>query len=328
MVYETTRSVLFYLNTQQRSGGSIGSPVFTFPNNLINLQPQAGESIRISLQEATINYTFYQTETYNNKFVVSETIEDANGDPQTFSRLVELKIGNYNLNTFILEITSKLNQNSLFSYVITFEADTNTLVYRASPKGNTIVSVVFDYNSDSSYAKGIIVDLEESCNEIMGFEIGSINTFNVDGGGRRLESNVPITMSPGVENLFVKVSNQCQNYGSDVLANTFSSSDILAKIPVASPPYSVLYFFDLNNNFSTVITNKYLDNLNIQLQNERFTPIEPRKDWTLTIKIDILQPRVESKMNEGIQELLQLTRLKFLKKSEKKSKDKEIKNVL
>jgi len=41
-----------------------------------------------------------------------------------------------------------------------------------------------------------------------------------------------------------------------------------------------------------------------------------------------LQPRVESKMNEGIQELLQLTRLKFLKKSEKKSKDKEIKNVL
>jgi len=102
----------------------------------------------------------------------------------------------------------------------------------------------------------------------------------------------------------------------------------LAKIPVASPPYGTLYFFDLNGNFSTIIDNKYLDNLNIELYNERRTPVEPRKDWTFTIKIEIIRPRVEEKLNAATQEMLELTRLKFLKKSEINQKDSKIKNIV
>ena len=162
----------------------------------------------------------------------------------------------------------------------------------------------------------------------MGFPINSTITLDVSGGGRRIESSIPITMSPGVENLYVTVSNQCQNYGNANLANVFTSSNILAKIPVGAPPFSTLYFFDLNGNFSTIISNKYLDNLNIILKNERFTTIEPRKNWTMTMKIEIVRPRVEGRMNDALQEMLELTRLKFLRKNQNTAKTPENKNII
>jgi hypothetical protein len=68
--------------------------------------------------------------------------------------------------------------------------------------------------------------------------------------------------------------------------------------------------------------------LNIKLLNERLTPIEPRKNWTFTIKLEVIRPKVEEKMNEAMQELLELTRLKFLKKSENTQKETEIKNIV
>ena len=127
-------------------------------------------------------------------------------------------------------------------------------------------------------------------------------------------------MSPGVENLYVTIANSCGNYGNANVQNVFSSSNILAKIPVATPPFSTLYFYDLNSNFSTIITNKYLDNLNIFLFNERFTQIEPRKNWTFTMKIDIIRPHTENKTTQLLKELLDITKLKFMKKNKDKQK--------
>jgi len=310
MIYETVKTINFYLDTRYRSGGTIGSPQFTFPNNLIGLMPQAGEHIRLTLQEAAINYTFYQTEAFNNKFVLIEE-----SDTQRVARVIEIEIGNYNLNTFILEITNKLNQNGLFSYVVTFNANQNTLTYVASPKGgNSIVEVQFNFNSNAAVTE-TGVDINESSNEIMGFPIGSVITLDIAGGGRSVTSTIPITMSPGVENLYVTITNECSNYGNASIANVFTASNVLAKIPVASVPYSTLYFFDLNSNFSTIISNKYLDNLNMMLLNERFTPIEPRKNWSFTMKIEIIRPKVEGKLLKVMEEMLELTRLKFLNKS-------------
>jgi len=310
MIYETVKTINFYLDTTYRSGGTIGSPTFTFPNNLIGMMPQAGEQIRLTLQEAAINYTFYQTETFNNKFVCIEE-----SDTERRARLITIEIGNYNLNTFILEITNKLNQNSLFSYVVTFNATQNTLTYVASPKGgNSITEVQFSFNESVATAE-VGTSLGESCNEIMGFPIASTITLSIAGAGRSATSSVPITMSPGVENLYVTITNECSNYGNANRANVFTASNVLAKIPVASVPYGTLYFFDLNSNFSTIISNKYLDNLNMRLLNERFTPIEPRKNWSFTIKIEIIRPKIEGKLHKVMEEMLELTRLKFLNKS-------------
>lgn len=146
MVYETIKSLLFYLDTRVRSSGTIGSPRFSFPNNLIGLQPQNGELIKLTMQEASIEYTFYQTELFNNKFLV---IEEVAGEP-VLNRLISVEIGNYNLITFIIELTAKMNDSSYYTYLITYEANTNRLKYIAIPKPPfTQLSVVFNFNADN-----------------------------------------------------------------------------------------------------------------------------------------------------------------------------------
>ena len=318
MVYETIKSLLFYLDTRTRSGGTIGSPQFSFPNNLIGLNPQNGELIRLTMQEASIEYTFYQTETFNNKFLVTEFIV---GQPLD-NRIITTDVGNYNLLTFIIELTQRLNAGDLYTYFVTYVANTNQLKYIAAPKipNSTAGGVIFNYNANEVFNL-LGANIEESANEIMGFkENATISLSSTGNNTLECQSTVPITMSPGVENLYVTISNSCSNYGNANIANVFTSSNILAKIPVASPPFSTLYFYDLNSNFSTIITNKYLDNLNIALFNERFTRIEPRKNWSLTIKIEIIRPRAENKTTQLLTELLDITKLKFMKKNKDKSK--------
>ena len=313
MVYETVKSILFYLDTRLRSGGTIGAPQFSFPNNLIGLQPQNGELIKLTMQEASIEYTFYQIENFNNKFLVVEFVI---GQPLQV-REVTIEIGNYNLVTFIVELSRVLNAGSLYTYILTYIPNTNQIKYAAIPKipNSTVGSVIFNFNNKDVFDL-VSFNIDESMNEIMGFEVDAIIQFT-DTGNNTLEtqSTVPITMSPGVENLYVTIANSCGNYGNANVQNVFSSSNILAKIPVATPPFSTLYFYDLNSNFSTIITNKYLDNLNIFLFNERFTQIEPRKNWTFTMKIDIIRPHTENKTTQLLKELLDITKLKFMKKN-------------
>ena len=244
MVFETTKSVLFYLDTRVRSSGSIGAPRFTFPNNLIGIKPQQGEKVRLTMQEASIEYTFYQTEEFNNKVYVKES---AGGVVN--NRIVSIPIGNYNLVTFIVELTRALNEGSLYVYTIEYIPETNQLRYVATAAGGGPPgTVVFIFDSDVAFEE-TGTPLNESLNEMMGFLVGvtiqlQLNTVN---NTLFCTSTVPVTMSPGVENLYVTIQNSCSNFGNANVSNTFSASNILAKIPVSNPPFSTLFFYDLNS---------------------------------------------------------------------------------
>lgn len=334
MVYETVKSILFYLDTRARSGGTIGTPQFTFPNNLVNLQPQKGQLIRLTLQEMSMEYTFYQTELFNNRFLLEE-VAIVNGVTETNSVIVEFDIGNYNLQTFVVEVTQKLNEASLFyTYIVTYLPKTNGLRYLAQPR--TLVSIppappapiIFNFNRDDIRIK-TNVDIQETANEIMGFIDNSINGLVEVPSNNTLvcESNLPATVSGGVQNLYVTIANSCNNLGNTNERNSFTASNILGKIPVSSPPFSVLYFYDINSNFSTIINNKYLDNLNLRLVNERFTQIEPRKDWSFTCKIEIITMKRDLAVQNILTELLDLTKLKLARK-EKNRKKPDKKNAL
>jgi hypothetical protein len=245
MVYEIRKSFLFYLDTRYRSGGTLSRPVFTFPNNLIAIED---EKIRLTLNEMSMEYTFYQTEQYNNRFLLIE-----NG----VNRIIEIEIGNYNLVTFLTELTIKLNDaTSLYNYVISYIPNTNRLKYIATPKPTVpLISIVFQYNRADVFAT-TGVDIIESLNEMMGFldDATIVLSLTATATAFTCESTTPISMSPGVQNLYMVINNSCQNYANTSVDNTFSSSNILAKIPIATPPFSTLFFFDINSNFSTIIT--------------------------------------------------------------------------
>jgi hypothetical protein len=305
MVYEIRKTFLFFLDTRYRSGGSLGKPVFTFPNNLIAV---GDEKIRLTLNEMSMEYTFYQTETYNNKFLLIE-----NG----VNRLIEIEIGNYNLVTFLTELTIKLNDaTSLYNYVISYIPNTNRLKYIATPKPLVpIGSIIFEYNRNTVF-NTIGIDIIESLNEMMGFLDDTTISLALTptGNGFSCESTTPITMSPGVQNLYMVINNSCQNYANTSTDNVFSTSNILAKIPIGTPPFSTIFFFDINSNYSTIITNRYLDNLSFTLFNEQFTEITPRKNYSFTIRIDIVVASTNISTQKTLDEILELKKLSFINK--------------
>ena len=305
MVYEIRKTYLFFLDTRYRSGGSLSRPIFTFPNNLIAI---GDEKIRLTLNEMSMEYTFYQTEQFNNKFLLIE-----NG----VNRLIEIEIGNYNLVTFLTQLTIKLNDaTSLYNYVISYIPNTNRLKYIATPKALVpLTSITFQFNRDAVF-NALNIDIIESLNEMMGFlDEETINlSLTPSASGFTCESTTPITMSPGVQNLYMVINNSCQNYANTSVDNTFSSSNILAKIPVSTPPFSTIFFFDINGNYSTIITNRYLDNLSFTLFNEQFTEITPRKNYSFTIRIDIVITSTNIDNKNTLNELLELKKMSFINK--------------
>jgi hypothetical protein len=305
MVYEIRKSFLFFLDTRYRSGGSLSRPIFTFPPNLIAI---GDEKIRLTLNEMSMEYTFYQTEQFNNKFLLIE-----NG----VERIIEIEIGNYNLVTFLNEITIKLNDaTSLYNYVISYIPNTNRLKYIATPKPLVpLGSIVFQYNRVIVFTS-TGVDIIESLNEMMGFldDATIVLSLTVTANGFTCESTTPITMSPGIQNLYMVINNSCQNYANTSVDNTFSTSNILAKIPVATPPFSTIFFYDINSNFSTIITNRYLDNLSFTLFNEQFTEITPRKNYSFTIRIDIVITSTNIDNKNTLEQILELKKMSFINK--------------
>jgi hypothetical protein len=187
------------------------------------------------------------------------------------------------------------------------------LKYIATPKPSVpLISIVFQYNRAVVF-NTTGVDIIESLNEMMGFldDATIVLSLTATAVGFTCESTTPISMSPGVQNLYMVINNSCQNYANTSVDNTFSSSNILAKIPIATPLFSTLFFFDINSNFSTIITNRYLDNLSFTLFNEQFTEITPRKNYSFTIRIDIVVPSANIDNKNTLEQILDLKKLSY-----------------
>lgn len=303
---------LFYLDTKYRSAGTIGSPEFTFPNNLIVVKPN--EKIRLTLSELSMEYTFFQTDTFNNSFVLHEAVLDENGEEMSHARCLKLPPGNHDMQTLMTEIHDLLNQaDGLYWYSVTLQRCTNTLKFRATIQDTDHQPLQFRFIFNQEEAGPLVqsVNLQESCNELLGFKEDSINVSDA----LCLESTIPCTMSGGIENIFIHIANSCNNFGNLPKKNTFTRSNVLAKIPVSQPPYSTIYYFDVNGTFSTIIANQYLDNLSLRLVNERFSAIEPKKEWTFTVKIDVLEENPDVNIKDNISKILDLNKLKFVKKN-------------
>jgi hypothetical protein len=234
----------------------------------------------------------------------------------------------------VIEIVNSLNaytteqfsagspQLAYYTWTFSYIPETNRWTIIATPRAGFdtgFAYFIFDPTLASTFDFPNYVGdpfLFESLNEMTGFLDNAVVRLvgNVLGTAIECTSQIPVTMSPGVENLYVTIRNSCSNYGNANVSNTFTSSNILGKIPVSNPPFSTLYFYDINANFSTIIENKYIDNLSLTLFNEQFTQIEPRKDWTLTVKIEIVRPDTNLSSTSALSELLDLEKMKILRK--------------
>jgi hypothetical protein len=322
MVFQVLRSQLFYLDTSDRSPESgRGNPVFSFPNNLLSIE--ATQKIRISFNEATIPYTFFQTEDFNSQFALGESVI-RNGIVIESLKIITLDTGNYSIDTLINELIRVLNSSSdLYRYQLTYDDSRNEIVYVALPvlASDIVDDVRFIFNRQS-VLDTLGVDIQESAFELLGFPLGSIIVFvQPDSGINQLttKSTIPVNVSSAVDNLYVRIENNCNNYSSNGV-NRYSYSNILAKIPVAQPPYSTIYYYNIEDigNFSTVISGNVLDNFNVSLENKRGTSIVPRSDWTFTVRVEVIIDKNEIGMEASLDEMVKILKMNFIKDNGKK----------
>jgi len=322
MVFQVLRSQLFYLDTSDRSPESgRGNPVFSFPNNLLSIE--ATQKIRISFNEATIPYTFFQTEDFNSQFALGESVI-RNGIVIESLKIITLDTGNYSIDTLINELINVLNSSSdLYRYQLTYDDSRNEIIYIALPvlPSDIVDDVRFIFNRQF-VLDTLAIDIEESAFELLGFPFGSVIVFvQPDLGINQLttKSSIPINVSSAVDNLYVRIENNCNNYSSNGV-NRYSYSNILAKIPVAQPPYSTIFYYNIEDvgNFSTIISGNVLDNFNVSLENKRGTRIVPRSDWTFTIRVEVIIDKNEIGMESSLAEMVKILKMNFIKDNGKK----------
>lgn len=333
MVIQTLRTYNFYLDTSDRSNGTIGTPSFLFPNNLFQLDKR--QKIKITLQEATIFYNFYQTEQTSNKFYLLEKVI-INNQEIINNTIIALQEGNYNLATLVIELNEKLNTpTSLFNYQITLEESRNLFLFNAFPKQGTVLSedsIIFNFNRDDVLILSPDkIDIQESANRLLGFPDDSIISFisNTTNNSCSLLSEIPVDMSNSVANIYIKIDNNCSNFSTQGV-NVFSYSNTLAKIPVAQPPFSTIFYYNIEEkgNYHTIIDNSYLENLNIVLLNSRGTVIEPRTDWNFTVRVEIVIDKNEINMEKSLHEMLSIMKMQMIKKGSKSKNNSNNENII
>lgn len=327
MVYQVLRSQLFYLDSSDRSPESeIGEPVFSFPNNLFNIEPT--QKIRVSFNEATIPYTFFQTELFNNRFALEESVI-RNGLLIESIKLISLETGNYSIETLINALVQKLNDASdLYRYQITYDDARNEITYVAFPiiGSDTVNDIKFIFNRQLIIDE-LNIDVEEGAFELLGFPFDSVIVFvQPDTGINQLttKSTIPINVSGAVDNLYVRIENNCNNYSSNG-TNSYSYSNTLAKIPIAQPPFSTIFYYNIEDvgNFSTLISGNSLDSFNVRLENKRGTLISPRSDWSLTLRIEVIIDKNEIGMENSLEEMVKILKMNFIKENDKSTTQKK-----
>lgn len=183
-----------------------------------------GDQLRLTLQEASIEYTFYQVEEYNNKFVVRET--DASFAPplDVNNKVVSIPIGNYSLTNLMAQLKLSLNTlPSFFTYEVEYVPQTNTLKFFAVAPNPFDPLDQCEFIFDNALAHQLTgVTIAESMAELIGFEPGTIvpllqaspplvQTWTC-------ESPSPITMQAGVKNLIGPSPSRSTWYASTTAA--------------------------------------------------------------------------------------------------------------
>ena len=296
---------LLFLNTADRDEGKINNATFHIPKELLMVGND--QFMRLTLVDSVIPYQWYNTESYNNKFAVFMQTSDL---PAGQWSVVSIPEGTYTaisakskLKTILNDPTNATYFNPVFSaqvitWNITYDFDTGKYTYsgEATNLGQTITSMEFDFSS----THGISVDMEETCNDLMGFAIDSY-TFN------------PSIVSPLIatiqqeEAVYIRCNLQMPNL---MFADgQFTPADILARVPLLTPPYSNVVYANLQNDMSFLLNTKYIDTITLSLTNENSVFLDIQANYQLTFKFDTLEPDPDE---TNLKELVHLSKLSLV----------------
>lgn len=205
-----------------------------------------------------IPYSFYVINEYNNQFVINNTP-------------IEIPLGNYNALTLQDTINDLFSDYGFNGYSLSF--DTTNGKY-------TLMSSEYFYVNSSSIKNVVGLD-DEIYNSIFDFNLEQYV----------LEFPYLVNTS-GTKNIYIK---------TNIITNNINTSNgdanIIKAVAVDVPPFGVIMYSN-NQNVETLVRNREMNNLEIQLLDDNLQPINFNNlDWSITIEFKTIYQLIMNKTN-------------------------------
>jgi hypothetical protein len=217
----------------------------------------------VTVLNAQIPCSFYVITSLNNKLVIS--------GPAITTKIIIISNGNYNANTLIIELTSKITASGL-NMEITINKSNGILTFTSTGFIN------YYFGSTST-----ILDV-----------LGTKSTLIAS-------SNVYTCLYPlnllGVKKLLIRSERLAIQAVSSV---DYASTNVLVTIPVDVPPFSIISYTSQSESNKNLLNIRSINQIDIQIYDENDNLIDFNNlDWTLSVvissEIQIVQQQIYMK---------------------------------
>jgi len=220
-----------------------------------------GESILYSLISATIPYTFYGLNIFNDTLDVKETINSVVQPIRTLS----ISHGNYDAYSFAKKLISLLNTATIEYSIVYNKISNKFIIYTVKP--NTTAEFLFSTGPNKDI----------SCRQFLGFPEADVIINN-----EPLETNM-ITMND-IYHLQIK-----SDLGNQNVITSDSIDNILEIIPITPSPLSFIYYSPINTT-KYLLSQSNLQTIKIELTDNYNRPIDLNGiPFVLNIKVEVIK---------------------------------------
>jgi hypothetical protein len=242
-----TETIQIFLNSKTANkyyNGFTSHCQFNLPHIII---PRS-KSVYVSVQSASIPYSFYNVDGFNDTLIYS-----VNGGSNV---IIQIPQGNYNTTTLRTYLLSMMT-----GFTITYSSLDNTFTFTHS-------NYDFIFKSIST------------CMEILGFQ----ENISHSSSSKILKSKTCINLFT-IRNIYIQSDNLLL---SNINNATPNNSNILCSIPLTSGQFSVITYSNINNVKSQISDIKNFTSLNISLTDQDGDILDLNGcHFSLTLQIDI-----------------------------------------
>lgn len=260
MIYTLNKLVTINSKYGDQENGTMKSKMLFNYQNVLSDDETVLKSF-VTVLNAQIPCSFYVINSTNNKLIIS--------GPTITTKTIIISNGNYNANTLITELISKIGVSGL-NMEITINKSNGILTFTSSGFVNY-------------YFGGTILD-------IIGTDSSKVSSSNI------YTCSYPLNLL-GVKKLLVRSERLAIHSVSSI---DYASTNVLVTIPVDVPPFSMLSYNSQSESNKNLLNIRSINQIDIQIYDENDNLIDFNNlDWTISLvissEIQIEQQRIYMK---------------------------------
>lgn len=241
------QSICIFLNSATANSyinGYTSECMFVLPS--INIPKKS--RVCISVQSASIPYSFFNCDDFNSKLVYIE-------NSITYTKYIPQ--GNYNVNTLSSQLKILMGTN----FNITYSSLDNSFL---------LTNSIYDFQILSS----------SLCYEILGFKSGQSYLSQ----SKSLKSNISINLFT-IRNIYISSNNLILN---NINSSTPNNSSILCSIPITTSQGSIISYSNIYDVKNEVYHTNNLNLLHLKLTDQDCDLLDLNGvHWSITLQLDI-----------------------------------------